>query len=44
LEIVKLTPQRATGIIEMRATVLNQHDQLIMDETHRYLMKKNPAR
>ena len=27
LEIIKLTPQRTTGIIEMRAIVLNQHDQ-----------------
>ena len=41
LEIVKLTPQRTTGIIEMRAIVLNQHDQLIMKGTHRYLLKKN---
>jgi acyl dehydratase len=43
LEIVKLTLQRTTGIIEMRAIVLNQHDQLIMEGTHRYLVKKNPA-
>ena len=43
LEIVKLIPQRTTGIIEMRAIVLNQHDQLIMEGTHRYLLKKNPA-
>ena len=41
LEIIKLTPQRTTGIIEMRAIVLNQHDQLIMEGTHRYLLKKN---
>ena len=40
LEIIKLTPQRTTGIIEMRAIVLNQHDQLIMEGTHRYLLKK----
>ena len=43
LEIVKLTPQRTTGIIEMRAIVLNQRDQLIMEGTHRYLLKKNPT-
>ena len=43
LEIVKLTPQRTSGIIEQRAIVLNQHDQLIMRRTHRYLLKKNPA-
>ena len=40
LDIVKLTPQRTTGIIEMRAIVLNQRDQLIMEGTHRYLLKK----
>ena len=40
LGIVKLTPQRNTGIIKMRAIVLNQHDQLIMEGTHRYLLKK----
>jgi len=44
LEIVKLTPQRTIGIIEMGAIVLNQHDQLIIEGTHRYLVKKNPAR
>ena len=43
LEIVKLTPQRTTSIIKMRAIVLNQREQLIMDGTHRYLLKKNPA-
>ena len=41
LEIVKLTSQRTTGIIEMRAFVLNQHDQLILDGTYRYLVKKS---
>ena len=40
LEIVKLTPQCTTGIIEMCAIVWNQHDQLIMEGTHRYLLKK----
>ena len=43
LEIVELTPQRTTGIVEIRAIILNQHDQLIMEGTHRYLMKKNPT-
>ena len=43
LEIFNLTTQRITSIIEMRAIVLNQHDQLIMEGTHRYLVKKNPA-
>ena len=38
-----MTPQRTTGIIEMREIVLNQHEQLVLDGTHRYLVKKNPA-
>ena len=42
LEIVKLTPQRNTGIIEMRAIVLNQHDQLIIKGTHCCLLKNQP--
>ena len=40
LEIVKLTPQCTTAIIEMRAIVLHQHDQFIMRGTHRCLLKK----
>ena len=40
LKIVQLTPQHTIGIIEMRAIVLNQHDQLTMEGTHRYLLKK----
>ena len=41
LEIVKLTPQRTTGLVEMHAIVLNQHDQPIMEGTRRYMLKKN---
>ena len=41
LKTVKLLPQSTTDIIEMRAIVLNQRDQLIMRGTHRYLLKKN---
>ena len=43
LEIVKLTPQRTTGLVEMHAIVLNQHDKLTTEGTHRCLLKKNPA-
>lgn len=39
LEIVDLTPQRTTGIVTMRATVHNQSGELVLDGTHRYLMK-----
>ena len=39
LEIVELTPQRTTGIVGMRASVHNQKGELVLDGTHRYLMK-----
>ena len=39
LTITELTAQRTTGIVAMRATVHNQKSELILDGTHRYLMK-----
>lgn len=39
LEIVELTRQRTTGIVGMRATVHNQRRALVLDGTHRYLVK-----
>jgi acyl dehydratase len=39
LTINELTPQRTTGIVAMRATVHNQKRELVLDGTHRYLMK-----
>ena len=39
LTITELTAQRTTGIVTMRATVHNQNSELILDGTHRYLMK-----
>src|SRR5580698_2536021 len=39
LTISELTPQRTTGIVGMRATVHNQKQELVLDGTHRYLMK-----
>ncbi len=39
LTITELTAQRTTGIVTMRATVHNQKSELILDGTHRYLMK-----
>lgn len=40
LEIVELTPQRTTGICAMRATVHNQHGELVLDGMHRYLIRR----
>jgi len=42
LEIVELKPQRTTGVVTMRATVHNQNGDLVLDGSHRYLMKLKP--
>lgn len=39
LEITELKPQKTTGVVTMRATVHNQHGDLVLDGTHRYLMR-----
>ncbi len=42
LEIVDLVPQRTTGIVVMRATVHNQAGDLVLDGTHKYLLRLSP--
>jgi acyl dehydratase len=39
LEITELIEQRTTGIVTMRATVHNQKRKLVLDGTHKYLLK-----
>ncbi len=39
LEIADLTRQNTTGIVAMRATIHNQKRELVLDGTHRYLMR-----
>jgi acyl dehydratase len=39
LTITELVPQRTTGIVAMRATVHNQKSELVLDGTHRYLLR-----
>jgi len=39
LEITALTPQKTTGIVTMRATVHNQHGDLVLDGEHKYLLR-----
>lgn len=39
LEIVEKTPQKTTGVIAMRATVHNQKGKLVLEGTHRYLLR-----
>ena len=39
LTIVELLPQRTTGVVAMRATVHNQDGELVLEGTHRYLVR-----
>jgi len=39
LEIISLTPQGATGIVETAATIYNQYGELVLSGTHKYLLK-----
>lgn len=43
LEIAELVRQKTTGIVAMRATVHNQNGELVLDGTHRYLMRLKRA-
>jgi len=43
LEITETTSQRTTGVLVLRSTIHNQKRELVMDGTHRYLVKKRPA-
>lgn len=40
LVITALTPQRTTGLCVMRATVHNQHRELVLEGSHTYLIRK----
>src|ERR1700744_3918370 len=39
LTITELTRQKTTGIVAMRATVHNQTSELVLDGTHKYLLR-----
>ena len=41
LEIVNLISQNTTGVIEMKATILNQNKELVFTGIQKYLIKKN---
>ncbi|MBM3556007.1 MAG: MaoC family dehydratase [Alphaproteobacteria bacterium] len=42
LEIVEIQPGRSTGVLVMRATIHNQRRELVMEGTHRYLVRRRP--
>jgi acyl dehydratase len=43
LEITEPTPQRTTGVIGMRATMHNRKYELVLEGSHRYLLRKRPT-
>ena len=43
LEITELKPGRTTGVVDMKVTIHNQTGDLVMDGTHKYLVRKKPA-
>ncbi|GIX47861.1 MAG: MaoC family dehydratase [Candidatus Tectimicrobiota bacterium] len=40
LTVAELTPRRTTGVVKFRATVHNQHEELVLEGHHAYLLKK----
>ena len=40
LTVEALVPRRTTGLVKLRATVCNQHDDLVVDGHHAYIVKK----
>jgi acyl dehydratase len=40
LAVQELVPRRTTGLVKMRATVRNQHDELVLEGQHSYIVKK----
>jgi len=42
LEVAELLAQRTTGVMVLRATVHNQNSVLVLEGSHRYLLRKRP--
>ena len=40
LTVQELIPRRTTGLVKMRATIRNQHDELVLEGQHSYIVKK----
>jgi acyl dehydratase len=40
LTVAELTPRRTTGLVKLRATVRNQHNELVLEGQHAYIVKK----
>jgi acyl dehydratase len=40
LTVQELVPRRTTGLVKMRATIRNQHEELVLEGQHSYIVKK----
>jgi acyl dehydratase len=40
LSVQELVPRRTTGLVKMRAPVRNQHDEVVLEGQHSYIVKK----
>jgi acyl dehydratase len=43
VEISDLKPQRTTGVMTCRVTILNQEGALVLEGEQKYLLRKRPA-
>lgn len=43
LEVVELIPGRTTGVLVMKSTILNQREELVLEGTQKYLLRKHPV-
>lgn len=43
LEVTEVVPGRTTGVLAMRTEIWNQRDELVLDGTQKYLLRKRPA-
>ena len=40
LTVQELTPRRTTGLVKLQSSIRNQHDDLVLDGHHAYIVKK----
>jgi acyl dehydratase len=42
LEVAELKPQRTTGVVTLKSSVLNQRGELVLEGLQRYLLRRRP--
>jgi acyl dehydratase len=43
LEVAELSPGRTTGVVTLRSTVFNQRQELVLEGTQKFLIRRRPA-